>query len=170
MLLTFIDILVVYPASLVLLLGFCCCCYCLFFVLFLFACLFVFLPVEVICQLPRRLVHLALLLVSQRNSNISPSLQPVVILLLPLSVVRGSAVEPIVSGTCRCRGSQSLVTTEPCGRWWLKLNASWRVLKKHVLLRVVALLISVSEFQTQVKTAILSLKSCRVFSFLCFPD
>ena len=111
MLLTFTDILVVYPASLVLLLGFCCCCcYCLS----LFVCLF--LLVELIWQIPRRLVHLALLLVSQRNSNIPPSLQPVVILPLSLSVVRGSAVELIVVGTCSCCGSHSLVTTEPCGR------------------------------------------------------
>ena len=62
MLLTFTDILVVYLASLVLLFGSCCCCYCFFFggVCF-FVCLFcfVFLPVEVICQLPRRLLHLS---------------------------------------------------------------------------------------------------------------
>ena len=82
MLLTFTDILVVYPASLVLLSGFV-----VVVVVVVFVCLFVFLPVELICQLPRRLLHLALLLVSQRNSNISPSLQPVAILLLPLSVV-----------------------------------------------------------------------------------
>ena len=67
------------------------------------------MPVELICQLPRRLSYLALLLVSRRNSIISPFLQPayVVILLLPRSVVRGSAVEVIVAGTCSCRGSQS---------------------------------------------------------------
>ena len=55
-------------------------------------------------------MHLVLLLVSRRSWNISPSRQPGVILLLPLSVVRGSAVEPIVAGTC-CRGSWALVTT-----------------------------------------------------------
>ena len=38
---------------------------------------FSFLPVEVICQLPRRLVHLALLLVCRRNSIIPSSRQPV---------------------------------------------------------------------------------------------
>ena len=71
---------------------------------------FFFLPVELICHLLRRLVHFVLLLVSRRSWNISPSRQPGVILLLPLSVVRGSAVEPIVAGTC-CRGSWALVTT-----------------------------------------------------------
>ena len=94
--LTFTDVLIVYPASLVLLFDICCCCCCFFFS---------FLPVEVICQLSLRLVHLALLLVSRRNSNILPSLQPVVILLLPVPVVRGSAVELIVAGTCSCRSS-----------------------------------------------------------------
>ena len=38
---------------------------------------FSFLPVEVICQLPRRLVHLALLLVSRRNLIFPPSRHPV---------------------------------------------------------------------------------------------
>ena len=61
-------------------------CFMVFLVVVVFVCLFVLL-VELICQLPRRLLLLALLLVSQKNSNISPSLQPVVILLLPLSVV-----------------------------------------------------------------------------------
>ena len=87
MLLTFTDILVVYPASLVLLFLFL-----LLLLLLFFVC---FLPVEGPCQLPRRLVHLSLLLVSQRNSNIPPSLQTV-ILLPPLSVVRGSAVELVL--------------------------------------------------------------------------
>ena len=59
MLLTFTDILVVYRASLVLLF-----CFVVVVVLIVFCC---FLPVEGICQLPRRLVHLVLLLVSQRN-------------------------------------------------------------------------------------------------------
>ena len=80
MLLTFTDILVVYPLPWF--------CFMVFVVVVVFVCFFVLL-VELICQLPRRLLHLALLLVSQRNSNISraPSLQPVVILPLPLSVV-----------------------------------------------------------------------------------
>ena len=80
-------------------------------------------------DVPRRPVHLALLLVSERSSNIPPSLQSVVILLLPLSIVRKlHRVELIVAGTCSCRCSQSLVTTEPRRRWWLKLVASWWVL------------------------------------------
>ena len=86
-------------------------------VVFVFVLFFSFLLVEVICQLSLKLVHLALLLVSRRNSNILPSLQPVVILLLPLSVVRGSAVKLIVAGTFSRRSSQSLVTTEPRVLW-----------------------------------------------------
>ena len=90
-------------------------CFLVFVVVVVVVFFFSFLPVELICQLPRRLSYLALLLVSRRNSIISPFLQPayVVILLLPRSVVRGSAVEVIVAGTCSCRG---LVTTERCWR------------------------------------------------------
>ena len=99
MLLSFNDVFVVYPAylsggSVFFVVVFFC---------FVLSCFF-FLPVEVVCHLPRRLVHFVLLLVSRRSWNISPSRQPGVLLLLPLSVVRGSAVEPIVAGTC-CRGS-----------------------------------------------------------------
>ena len=75
-----------------------------FFVVVVVFVLFLFLPVEVVCHFPRRLVHFGLLLVSRRSWNISPSWQRGVLLLLPLSVVRDSAVEPIVAGTC-CRGS-----------------------------------------------------------------
>ena len=73
------------------------------------------LPVKVIFHLPRRLVNFALLLVSRRSFNISPPLQTGVILLLLLSVVKGSAIELIVVGACY-RGSQSLVTTRISGR------------------------------------------------------
>ena len=56
------------------------------FVFLVFSCFF-FLPVKVISYLQCRLVNFALLLVSRRNFNNSPSLQTGVILLLPLSVV-----------------------------------------------------------------------------------
>ena len=51
-----------------------CFCFLVFVVVVFF---FSVLPVEVICQLPRRLVHLALLLVCRRNSIIPSSRQPV---------------------------------------------------------------------------------------------
>ena len=95
MLLTLPGVLVVYPAYLSSSSGFFSFCSCYYFF---------FLPVKVICHLPRRRVHIVLLLVSRSSWNISPSRQPGVFLLPQLSVVRGSAVEPIVAGTC-CRGS-----------------------------------------------------------------
>ena len=91
-----------------------------------------------------------------------PSMQTGVILLFFLSVVRCSAVELIVAET-RYGGSQSLLTSGLYKRWWLEFYANWRVM-------VVALLIAVSKFQKQTKSAILSSKSCCLCSFLSFPD
>ena len=91
-----------------------------------------------------------------------PSMQTGAILLFFLSVVRCSAIELIVAET-RYGGSQSLLTSGLYKRWWLEFYANWRVM-------VVALLIAVSKFQKQTKSAILSSKSCCLCSFLSFPD